>query len=75
MTVDKFKAMARSFLTTALAVLGLLLLVAEGLSPAGLAIPTEWIGWLTLLAGVARTLLAYLDPGMTLYGVGSNREG
>jgi hypothetical protein len=72
MTVEKFKAMFRSFLTTAAAILTLLLVVAEGLDPAGITISSEWIAWLTLFAGIVRTLYAFLDPGMKLYGVGSN---
>jgi len=65
---DSTKAALRSFLTTFLATLITLVPVA--------AVVEGDFTWVTAalasaaLAGV-RTLLAALDPGMTLYGVGS----
>jgi hypothetical protein len=65
---DKHKSMLRSFVTTVLAVASALLLVS---AVPGVAIPAAWVAVVTTVAGVARTLLAWLDKGMPLYGRGS----
>jgi len=65
-------AWIRSALTTAIAVLGGL--VAFSAVP-GISIPAEWIAIATAVLAGLRTVLAALDPGQPLYGIGSQTEG
>ena len=64
----QLKAALRSFLTTFLSVLITLIPVTSVVEG-----QFEWVGPALLAAGLAavRTLLAALDPGQPLYGVGS----
>ena len=67
---DSTKAALRSFLTTFLSVLITLIPVTSVVEG-----QFEWVGPALLAAGLAavRTLLAALDPGMALYGVGAEK--
>jgi hypothetical protein len=65
------KAAVTSFLTSALAVLGFL--AAVSLLDAPVNIPGAWIAWLTFGIAVVRTALAWVNPTMTLFGVGSGK--
>lgn len=66
---DKQKAAARSFLTTVIAVGGVLIAVA---ATPGVAIPAAWVGVVVTGVAVARTLLAWVDKKQPLYGRGSS---
>ena len=67
---EQTKALIRSFLTT-------FLTVFIGLIPVTALVDGDWTWLVAALssAGLAalRTLVAYLDPGMTLYGVGAGQ--
>ena len=65
---DQMKAAVRSFLTTFLATIITLIPVTSVVEG-----DFEWVGPALLAAGLAavRTLLAALDPGMSLYGAGA----
>lgn len=70
---QQYAAAIRSFLTTAIVVLvgliGLAALIAEQYPQ--VTIPASWIALATLLVGLARTLVAWLDSAMPLFGRGA----
>lgn len=68
MLSDKQKAAVRSFLTTVIAVGGVVIAVA---ATPGVAIPAAWVAVVVTAVAVARTALAWFDKNMTLFGHGS----